>query len=148
VATAGPGSSFSGEEVSRVNLVMRASPEAAEQLTALDEWVLKLVTQQSAQIFGKTITPEEARSRYVPGLKLSEKGYEPTWKCKINISGKGQVSVWDLNKQRRDLPTSWVKAQVWPKATLKSLWIMGKQFGPLFEASDLMLEEAVQACPF
>jgi hypothetical protein len=35
-----------------------------------------------------------------------------------------------------------------PKVTLKSLWIMGKQFGPLFEASDLLLEEAVQACPF
>jgi hypothetical protein len=141
-------SSFSGEEVSRVNLVMRASPEAVSERTALDESLLGLVVQHSTQIFGKPCSLEEARSRYVYGLKQSEKGYEPTWKCKINVSGKAPVSVWDADKQRRDLPKCWAGAQVVPKVTLKSLWIMGKQFGPLFEASDLLLEEAVQTCPF
>ncbi len=140
--------SFSGEEATRVNLVMRASPEAAAELTQLDEALLNLVVQQSAQIFGKAITLEEAQSRYVPSLKPNEKGYAPTWKCKVNVGGKARVNLWDTGKRRRLTPESWVKAQVWPKAILKSLWIMGKQFGPLFEVGDLMVEEATVECPF
>ena len=127
---------------------MRASPDAAAELEALDEAILKLVVLQGAQIFGKPVSAEEARSRYVPALKRSEKGYEPTWKCKINVGGKGQVAVWDAQRQRRGFPQSWLRARVVLKVTLKSLWIMGKQFGPLFEASDILLEEAVQECPF
>ena len=127
---------------------LAGAAEAAAELTQLDEALLNLVVQQSAQIFGKAITLEEAQSRYVPSLKPNEKGYAPTWKCKVNVGGKARVNLWDTGKRRRLTPESWVKAQVWPKAILKSLWIMGKQFGPLFEVGDLMVEEATVECPF
>jgi hypothetical protein len=66
-------SSFSGEEVTRVNLVMRASPEVVSEpkLTALDEGLLGFVVQHSAQIFGKPCSLEEARPRYVPPLRAA-----------------------------------------------------------------------------
>ena len=140
--------SFSGEEASRVNLVMRASPAAQEELTALDEFILVLVTLHSVKIFGKPVLLDEARSRYVPCLKVSEKGYEPTWKAKVNVAGKGIVRVWNSEKMARELPTVWARSKVSPRVTLKSLWIMGKQFGCLFEASDVLLDEVVQECPF
>ena len=110
--------SFSGEEVSRVSLVMRASAAAQEQLAALDEFILGLVVLESVKIFGKPVLLDEARSRYVPCLKLSEKGYEPTWKAKINISGKQPVRVWDAHRKARDQPNVWAKSTVFPRVTL------------------------------
>ena len=84
-------SSFSGEDVSRVNLVLTASVAAIEQLAALDEMIVQLAAYNSVKIFGKEPTVEEVRLRYNPCLKKSEKGYAPTWKAKINLSGRSAV---------------------------------------------------------
>ena len=142
-------SSFGAENTSRVNLVMNASIKALEQLTALDERILQLAVEESVKIFGRPPPYEEARSRYVTCLKQSAKGYEPTWKTKLNISGKDPVGVWDTDRKRRNPPASWAKATVWPQVTLKSLWFMGNQFGCLFETNNLLVEDAApQGCPF
>ena len=53
-----------------------------------------------------------------------------------------------MEKKRIPAPASWVGAGVQPRVTLKSLWLMGRQFGCLFEATDVMLDEVAQECPF
>ena len=65
-------SSFSGEEASRVNLVMRASPAALEALVALDEFVIGLASLDSVKLFGKPLTIEELRQLYTPSVKRNE----------------------------------------------------------------------------
>ena len=141
-----PGS-FSGEEVSRVNLVMRASALALQELYALDEYIVELASLESTKLFGKSITKEEVRLRYSPCLKVSEK-YPSTFKAKMNMSGRSEVRIWNEEKQPRKEPVSWVNCTVVPKLTFKGLWLMSKEFGCLFEATDLMLTEASVECPF
>ena len=140
--------SFSGEDVSRVNLVLRASPEALQQLEALDERICSLVAENSQKLFGKALSEQEVRARYTPCIKRSEKGHAPTFKVKINLSGRGAVRCWDLEKKPREQPESWVTCTVQPRITLKSIWLMSKDWGCLLECSDLMVDEAVQDCPF
>jgi len=140
-------SSFSGEDVSRVNLVLRASPEALAQLEALDEKIISLAAENSAKLFGKTLSEQDIRSRYTPCVKRSEKGHAPTFKTKLNLSGRGTVKCWDLEKKPREQPESWVACTVQPRITLRSLWLM-KDWGCLFETSDVKIDEAAGECPF
>ena len=140
-------SNFSDPDASRVNLVMRASPQAIEALTALDEYIVGLCALHSLQIFGKVLSEDEVRARYNPCLKRSEK-YADTFKCKINLAGRGQVRLWDAEKQSCGAPVSWVGASVTPKIAFRSLWVMSKEFGCLLDASDVMLDVAACECPF
>ena len=141
-------SSFSGEDTSRVNLVMRPPPETLRQLEQLDEAIVRLATQQSAKLFGKALSEAEVRARYSPVVKRNDKGYPPSFKCKINVAGRNMVRCWDLAKNPRDLPASWITCAVSPKLTLRSLWMMSKEFGVLIEASDVLVDEAAEECPF
>jgi hypothetical protein len=140
-------SAYSGEDVSRVNLVMRASPGAVQALTELDEHLIGLAAANSAKIFGKALDEQEVRLRYNAGLKRSEK-YPATWKAKVNLSGRNQLRLWDEHKQPRSQPATWVGCCVRPRVWFRGLWVMSKEFGPLFEVSDLQLDEASVECPF
>ena len=144
-------SAFQNEEASRVNLVMRASQEAVESLTAFDEHIIALCTEHSANLFGKTLTLEEVKLRYTPCLKQSSKGYEPTFKTKINLSGRGQVKYWDSQSMPCKAPESWIGYSIKPRVVVKCLWLMPKEFGCLFECTDVLINEACPetfVCPF
>ena len=136
--------SFSGEEVARVNLVMRANAEVERQLTMLDEYVIGLATLESVKLFGKPMSEEEVKLRYNPLLKKSDKGYPPTFKAKVNLA---KLRCWDMSKQRREAPEAWTQCAVTPKILIKSLWFLSKEFGVLCEISDLLVDEASQECP-
>lgn len=140
-------SAFSGEDVSRVNLVLRASPGVVEALTALDAYLVGLLALDSVKVFGKPLTEDEVRARFCSSLKTSEK-YAPTFKAKINLSGRGQVKLWDADRQARPAPSCWTACTVRPRIVLKSCWASAKECGALFEATDLLVDEAPQSCPF
>ena len=70
--------SFNGEDVSRVNLVLRASPAAVDALATLDAAIIRLVTTHSVRLFGKQLTDTEVHTKYNRSLKESEKGYSTT----------------------------------------------------------------------
>ena len=141
-------SAFQNEEATRVNLVMRASPQAVTDLTDLDDRILELCALQSINLFGKALTSEELRLRYTPCLKPSTKGYEPTFKVKVNMSGRGKLKCWDPEAKQRDPPHSWIGCSVKPRVVARSLWIMPKEFGCLLECSDVLIDEAEPQCPF
>ena len=139
---------FNGEEVSRVNLVMRVTPGAKEDLAALDVRLLNLAVQNSQKIFGKQLSEAEVMARWSPLVKVSEKGYAPTFKCKINLSGKNAVRCWTEDKELRPMPLEWVQCSVQPRILVKGLWVMSKEIGVLLEASDVLVQEAERSCPF
>lgn len=142
---------FSGEDVARVNLCLRPGPATTEQLQALDDAVVKLLVQNSVKIFGKVLTEAEAAARYSPSLKVSEAHPEwaPTWRVKINKSGRGQVKLWDMaTKEVRDEPEVWTQCRIKPRVQLRSLWMMAREVGCLWEASALLVDENGLECPF
>ena len=137
---------FSGEPASRVNMQFKAST-VQETLRALDAWIIEYVHVNAARILGRDVTKEDVKSRYQPCLKTSEK-YEPTFKCKVNMEEPYKVKMWGTDKMPREAPVSWKGLLVAPKLRLKGLWIMGKDFGALWEATDLMFEDQAPECPF
>ena len=139
---------FNGEDVARVNLVMVASPEVSDALAELDDHLITLATENSQRIFGKQLTNVEVFGRYTSSIKISDKGYQPTFRTKINLSGRGEVQCWDGDKNKRPKPESWIRCKVQPKITLRSLWLMGKQFGALYECSSVLVEQRGEECPF
>ena len=141
-------SAFQNEDVSRVNLVMQASPQAIEVLSALDARMIEICTENSARLFGKTLTQEEVALRYTPCLKKSEKGYEPTFKAKINLSGRGKLKCWNSSRELREAPESWTGCSVKPVINVRCLWVMPKSFGCLLECSNVLVDEAGPQCPF
>ena len=137
-------SSFNGEEQARVNLVMRATTQVEEQLTALDEKIVQMAILHSVRLFGKALTPDEIRLKYNPCLKRSEKGYCPTFKAKVTL---GKLRCWDMEKERRAAPAAWTQCSVTPLVQVKALWFLSKEFGVLCEIQDLIVDEASQECP-
>ena len=139
---------FSGEDVARVNLTLRPVEQVQAELQELDEWIVRQVTAQSDRILGRAQTEDQVRARYAPTLKVSDKGYPPTLRCKMNLSGKGQVRIWS-GKQSRPNPEPWTGCLVKARILLKSLYIMGANFGVTFEVTDVSVEsEPVSECPF
>ena len=141
-------SAFQNEEATRVNMVMRASPSVIEALTSLDEYMIELGVSQSERFFGKPLTKDEVSMRYNPCLKKSDKGYEPTFKAKINLSGRGKLKCWSMDKTQREAPDSWIGCSVQPRMTLRSIWVMPKEFGCMLDCSDVLIDEAGPECPF
>jgi hypothetical protein len=140
---------FSKEPASRVNMVFRAT-QIQEALNALDAFVVAYVAQHSDRILGKPMSLADVQKVYQPCLKRSDK-YDPTFKCKINVEAPNQVRLWDGNKQPRKPPASWKGLAVSPRLRLKALWLMGCNFGCLWEATDLMFDEQPAQsieCPF
>ena len=139
--------SFSGE--TRVNLVLNASPSVADALKAFDEQVIHQCFTESQRIFGKSLTLDEVRLRYSPCLKVSDKGYEPTFKMKISLESP-VVKCWNMDKTSRKIPSSWVGLSVQPRIVLRCLWLMPTAFGCLFECTDALLceSETKVECPF
>ena len=142
-------SAFGGEDVSRVNLVMKVSEEVICALTALDFYIMGLLSVNSVKIFGKDMTIDEVKARFSPSIKTSDKGYSSSFKCKIVLGeGKGAVKCWDMEKEKREVPEDWTLCRVKPKITLKNLWLMSREVGILFECSDVQIDESPVACPF
>ena len=134
------------QPATRVNMQFRASA-IQDTLDKLDTWIVEYVKQNVIRILGKDMTVGEVHNRYQPCLKRSEK-YEPTFKVKVNMEGPNQVRLWDTSKQARSSPTAWKGLTVTPRLRLKGLWLMGRDFGALWEATDLMFDDEPPECPF
>ena len=140
---------YSGEPASRVDLVVRPQADAREMLERLDDFFVSYVTEHSEQILGKKLPRPEVEARYNPCLKAKE-NYAPTAKLKMNLSGKGQVRLWDANGCKCKAPEQWRGLTISVLIRLKGLYVMGKSFGCILEALDVRCvhdpEEQLQ-CP-
>ena len=139
---------FSGEDVSRVNLCLRPTQDAQDLLVELDEWVVRAVAASSERLFGRPHTEDQVRARFAGSLKVSDKGYPPVLKVKMNKDGKGAVRIWS-EKKARTAPEVWSGCTVGVRLVLKSVYFMGANFGVTFEVTDVSIQaEPVSECPF
>jgi hypothetical protein len=143
-------SAFNNEAANRVNLCF-AADGAAQELDDLDSWVVNYVEKHSERLLGKKLTVGEVQNRYQPCLKRSDR-YASSFKVKLTLEGPGRTMLWDADRQPCGSPQSWRQTQVTPLLKLKGLWFMSRDFGCLWEATDLMLHtpavSAPLACPF
>ena len=142
-------SAFQDSDSTRVNIVWRPNPDQEQFLDSLNEWILRAAAANSTKLFGKSRTVESLKDSYTPILKKSEK-WASQFKAKMNLQDPSKVKIWDGDGVLREAPESWQGCCTRPRLRLKSLYLMGQQFGAVLECTDLqVVEEAPEStCPF
>ena len=69
---------------------------------------------------------------------------------KMNLSGRNCVQLYDVDRQNLAIPPqSWVGCAVDVRVLVKSVWIMSKEIGVLYEVQAVQIEPPSSAeCPF
>ena len=141
-------SAFGDENATRVNLVFNPTDEVCAQLSSFDTWCKAELTKDSLRLFGQALSAEEIERRYQSALRRSDKSSMLSFRVEMNKSGRNAVRCWDTFRKPREQPASWVTCMVTPRLTLRSLWVMNKEVGPVFELSDALIDELSTECPF
>ena len=140
-------SAFQDEAANRVTLCLTPSEGACETISALDTWIKAVISLNPAQLLGTTLTPEQVAERYVSSIKISEKGYQ-TLRVKMNRAGRYGLQAYTPEKEKRAHPDTWRGCSVRPRLSFKGLWIMGKDFGSIFECTHAIVQEYIdEECP-
>ena len=140
-------SAFNDPDATRVNLCLGMTPSLAEQLKSLDVLLITAVAANSKAYFGQTLSLDEVKNRMQSSVKLSDKGYDH-WRCKMNIAGRSRVQCYGMDKNVRALPENWLAVSVRPRVQIKSIWIMSKEIGVIYEVVACQIDEHTQECPF
>jgi len=138
---------FNDPAASRVSVCFKSTSEIEEYIQELEAWILKEVSSNPQMYLGQACSEAQVRERFTSALKTSEKGYTHL-RCKMNLTGKGQVKCWDENKRPCPPPEDWTLCEVQPCLHIKGLWVMSKDFGLLIEMADALVSESSQMCPF
>ncbi len=82
-----------------------------------------------------------------PSLRVSDKGYK-SCRMKMNITGRNRVQIYDMNKMPCEAPESWIGTNVTVRLVVKSVWLMNKEWGILYEAQAVQIDVQAVECPF
>ena len=140
-------SAFNDPSASRVNLCLSTNEVVEETLQKLDNRIIELLAAESCQYFGTALTSAQVLERMQPSIRVSDKGYK-SCRLKMNVSGRARVALYDMNRQPREAPESWVGASCTAKVLIKSVWFLAKEFGILYEAQAVQLDVQPAECPF
>ena len=140
-------SAFNDEGATRVNICFGTTEFLTEQLKSFDAALITLIAADSKKYFGQTLSVEEIKNRMQPSVRVPEKGFTH-WRCKLNLSGRGKVQCYGMDKNVRALPESWLDVSVRPRVQIKSIWIMSKEIGVLYEVVACQIDEQSRECPF
>ena len=132
----------------RVTLCVTPTDAVYESISALDEWCIQTLSANPVPLLGLQLSPEQVRERYVSPLKTSEKGYR-SLRLKMNRSGRYGLQCFTPNRDKCPHPEIWRGCSVQISLTMKCLFLMGREFGPVLEATHVILHESKDAeCPF
>ncbi len=140
-------SAFGDPAATRVNLCLSTTEPVEETLHELDRRVVELLAADSAKYFGVALTSEQILQRMQPSIRVSEKGYK-SCRMKMNVSGRGRVAIYDMNRQPCEAPESWAGSTCTARVLVKSVWLMAKEWGVLYEAQAVQLDVQPAECPF
>jgi hypothetical protein len=140
-------SAFGDANATRVNLVLSTNTDVEERLQELDAHIVKLLLPETQKLFGAALSEAQLLDRMQPSIRTSDKGYK-SCKMKMNLSGRNAVQIFGMDKSRRDAPESWVGSNVIARVQVKSVWLMNKEWGVLYEAPAVQVECPVADCPF
>ena len=131
---------------SRCNFDFVCDEKLSAQLGSLDAWALNYIEKNAPRILGKSLTKEQVQDGYKPALVL--RGSYPTQvRCKINLAGQRAVRCWDEAGQPREMPQDWKGCRYVAKVNLSHLYIMSKEFGWVFNLTDIQIFEDARVCP-
>ena len=96
-------------------------PDAAKQLTDIDEWAIAYIASNSERIFKKKLSRDEVSNNYKP--LLSSYGV----RCKMNLRGSRACTFWGEANEQVDPPVdrTWQDFVYTPFVSLSQLWLMG-----------------------
>ena len=100
----------------------------------------------SERIFKRQLTMDDIESGY--HSVVSQRGtYDPTFRTKINLHEKG-VTFWDPDGNIRGPPDNWIGISAIPRIHVSHLYLMGRDFGVIFNCTDLQIFDAQpRECP-
>ena len=140
-------SAFNDPLASRVNLCLSTNETVEATLTELDAHLVTLLTAASHKLFGFPLTEAQVRERMQPSVRISDKGYT-SWRVKMNVSGRCGVQIYDVEKKQTSPPERWVGSNVSVRVLVRSVWLMNKEWGILYEAQAIQVEPCSVECPF
>ena len=139
---------YNDDNANRVDVCFAVTEALETQLTIYDGVILKALTKDSMKYFGQSLTETQIKERVQPSIKTSEKGYS-NFRVKLNREGRGRAQVFDMNREPRALPESFLSCSLKPRLQLKGLWIMGRDMGPIWELVAMQVDDKGAAiCPF
>ena len=148
VSTPFGASSFGNDaEATRKTLEFSLSPEQEKEWQAFDAWAIAMFAQHSFRLFKKIMTEDQVREAY--RSPVTKKGdYRGTLRTKIQVGGSHPVRVWDMNRQRIELPDELRDTELVAKVLLSHSWQMSKEFGFVITVQDLQVRSSSAECPF
>jgi len=131
---------------SRLGLTLETNAELRLLVETFDLWIVEHLSEHSARIFDKAMTPEQIKAGYRSCLR-SRDPYKPNLRCTINTDGRRAVCCWRPSGEQMDPPTDWRSVRAKSRIHVSHLWIVSpQQFGVVFQITDaeLVPAEAVQ----
>ena len=140
-------SAFGDPSASRVNLCLTSTEPVEETLQELDKRVVELLAADALKLFGQALSEAQIIERMQPSVRVSEKGYR-SCRLKMNLSGRNRVQLYGMDKLPCEAPESWIGTNVTARVCVKSVWLMNKEWGVLYEAQAVQLDLQAVECPF
>ena len=141
---------FREDSSDKVSLALVTNDFTLEIGEALDRWALSQATQNSIQLFGRTLSPTDVVRAYKPIIARSG-DFKPLIKSKIWLDGSLQIRVWDESATRRTVPQNFRDFEARAAQVLKGFWFHSGKFGLTLETPDVQLRGCAEAevrCPF
>ena len=132
----------------RLTLELRCDAHMLEYFDAFDAWAKAYLLEHSMRLFKKELTELQVEEGYHPTVKRHPTGlYDPLLRCKIDTSGRREVTYWTPENVRRQAPKDWSRATVLPQLEVVSLWSMSREMGFVIQCNALRVFEDSAECP-
>ena len=117
----------------------------------VDQFVIDELSKDSQTYFKKQHTREKIQTMFKSSCTPHEKNgfvFNPTVRCKINVSGPKCITCYDSEKNKINIPSDWREYNIRPIIHVKSVWFMASNVGITFEIQDCLLRKTESTCPF
>ena len=139
--------SFNEGETNRKTLELSIDAAAEKIWASFDAWAVPYLAKHSFRLFKRIMTEKEVSENY--RSPVTKKGdYRAHLRCKINVEGSHAVRCWDMARERTSLPEDLREHEMVAKVQLSHLWQMSKEYGFVFQVTDLQLRSSAAECPF
>ena len=141
-------SSFNSDNLGRKSLCLSAPPEVMAEAASLDEWAVGYAKHHSERLFGKALTIDQVKERYMGVVKTHDK-YPAYLKVKIAVDLRNQPLYWTPEKTKRGPPEDWVESELMCQFKITGFWFMAASFGLSVQLANAQVTDAApQVCPF
>ena len=148
IAPFGPGVYEGATNTARQNLDFQCPPELEAWALKFDEWAVKYIAANSERLFGKKLQPAQVKDSLRPLATKKSKEYKALLRTKLQTTGPMRARFWNERGEAIEPPANWRNCEFKIRAHVRSLYVMGKDFGFVTEVTDIQVFEKIYECPF